>query len=158
MADFAIEGAGQLADLGKALKAAGDKDLRRETLRTLRERAKPMGERAKRYAVVALPHRGGLGNYVARTRVTVRTRLSGRDVGVRIAGVRRKDGGTVDLDAMDRGQLRHKTFGHKPWVEQSIHPGWWSIPMAAEAPATQVALSDAVQELLARAVAQAARK
>lgn len=149
--EIEVRGAEKLAQLGKALKELGDKELRKETLRSLREAAKPLGEKPKRRALAVLPASGGLASYVAGSRVSVRTRMSGRNVGVRLVGVRNKAGGRVDLNAIDRGRVRHKTFGHRPWVNQSVTAGWWSDALQEGAGEARAAVEAAVGAALERA-------
>lgn len=158
MTDFEVRGADRLVDLGKALRAAGDKEIRKVTLRTLREKAKPMGEAAKRNALVVLPAGGGLAAYVAKSRVSVRNRLTGDSAGVRIVGLRTKAGGSIDLERLDDGRLRHPTFGHRPWVLQDVPEGWWSDAMEREAPSVMEALADAIENAIDQAAIAATKK
>ena len=159
---WTVQGAGpdELVALGRALKASGDRELRKEALRSLRSHSKPVGVEAKRSALAVLPARGGLNAYVARTRVTLRNKLSGRSAGVRLVGGLKKGGGLVDLPAIDDGRLRHPVFarvhaehGRKRWrwVQQRVPRGWWSKTMRRHAPKLRRALTKDVHEYLKRA-------
>jgi hypothetical protein len=122
-----IEGADQLRDIGKQLRAAGEegKALRKELLREVRGVAKgPLSDELKQAATSGrIPKRGGLAAYTAKNlKVGVRTRLSGREVGV-TALVSVRD---MDLPKLEQGKLRHPTFGHGPWVNQTIRAGVFS--------------------------------
>lgn len=115
----------KLERLARALKETGNKDLRNELARGLRRAVKPMQREFRRGALGILPHRGGLAEWVAddtkfRSKVSV-----GRNPSVRITATLPGH----DLDAMDRGRLRHPTFGHRDgphWVTQTIRPHWFT--------------------------------
>lgn len=106
-------GAEQLAALGKALKEAGDKDLRRELLKASQRATRPVKQEVKKSAVDTLPRRGGLGFWVARLKIVTKTRVQGRNVGVQIRGSRdkRSKASKVDLWAINRGRVRHPVYG-----------------------------------------------
>ena len=148
---MAGSGAEDLRRLGQALKELGDKEIRKETLRALKAPAKRLGEDARDRAGTVLP--GGLGEYIAGTRVTVQARMSGQNASIRVRGVRRKQGGLVDLDAIDRGRLRHPLFGdRRHWYTQQVQPGWWTKAMEAGAPAVRAELARVIGDAIARAV------
>jgi hypothetical protein len=119
-----VTGWEQLAAVARDLKVAGDRGLKNELQRALRKNAAPLKEGAIDAALEELPHSGGLGEYVATTsKFAVRTRLS-RNPQVRIVGSNR-----IDLDSLDRGRVRHLTWGHLPWRDQVITPRWFSDRM-----------------------------
>jgi hypothetical protein len=121
---IAVTGWEQLAAVARDLKVAGDRGLKNELQRALRKNAAPLKEGAIDAALEELPHSGGLGEYVATTsKFAVRTRLS-RNPQVRIVGSNR-----IDLDSLDRGRVRHLTWGHLPWRDQVITPRWFSDRM-----------------------------
>lgn len=159
---WTVQGAGpdELVALGRALKASGDRELRKEALRSLRSHAKPVGAEAKKRAVDVLPRRGGLGAYVARTRVALRNKMSGHSAGIRLVGGLKKGGGLVDLPAIDDGRLRHPVFAREHpergrkgwrWVQQRVPRGWWSKTMRRHAPKLRRALTKDVHKYLKRA-------
>lgn len=117
-----VEGAGQLRDLGKRLRAAGEggKQLRRDLLAGIRETAKgPLVDELKASALARLPARGGLAAYAAKQlKVAVRTRLSGQQVGVTVLAAIKG----MDLPKLETGKLRHPVFGRGTWVDQTIPP------------------------------------
>lgn len=118
-----IEGADQLRDVGRRLRAAGDqgKTLRRDLLREIREVTKgPAADELKAAATRRLPARGGLAAYTAKNlRVTARTKLSGNEVGVTVVATVKG----MDLPKLEAGKLRHPVFGRAPWVNQAIPAG-----------------------------------
>jgi hypothetical protein len=119
--DVEVTGAVQLVRLAAAVKLYGDKELRKDMLRGLRAAAKPMAMSIKEEAAADLPHTGGLNEWVAKSSITPRTRTSGKSAGVRITG--RKSG--HDLEAINRGRVRHPVFGHNTWVSETVSSGWW---------------------------------
>lgn len=134
--------AAQLAALGKRLKAASRGDLRRKLLRNIREAAKPLATEAQKSALATLPHRGGLAAEVASSPVVVRTSLSSA-----YARVRLRDASPHRTARFDAGVVRHPTFGHDPYTNQQIPPGWWTRPMEAGAPHVRAAVVRAVNEV-----------
>lgn len=116
-----------LAAVAKDLKKAGSaqRGLKNELQRALRKAGEPLKIGAKEVAIEQLPHSGGLGEYVATaSRFAVRTRLS-RNPSVRIVGTNK----SVDLDSLNRGRVRHLTFGHRPWKDFGIQPRWFDDRM-----------------------------
>lgn len=128
--DLRVTGVDQLERLGRDLKAAGDKDLRKELLKAGREIGKPIKAEIAASALATLPRRGGLAAVIARARVRVSTRLSGRNVGVSIIG---KLAGH-DVKGIDEGLVRHPVYGRGTWVAQRITPGYWTKVFDGPAP------------------------
>lgn len=73
--------------------------------------------------------RTSLAEYVAKARVKVSTNLGGRNLGVSITGTRSSGGKKVDLDGINDGQVRHPTFGRRPWRTQRVQPGFFDKPL-----------------------------
>lgn len=127
-ANVRIEGADQLERVGRQLKELGDKDLRKELFRGFNRATKPLKIAVRTSAELRLPKRGGLNRFVAASRLSTRTRVSGKNVGVRIVAAKRGS----DVEAIDRGRLRHPVFGNRRvWVTQQITPGWFTVPLVA---------------------------
>lgn len=144
--EVVITDRGQLAILGARLKVAGAVGLRRELLKGIREAAKPLIEDARAAALEELPKAGGLNERIASDPMSVRTRLTGSNVGVRIVTT------TTDTRGADRGRLRHPTFGHRDrWVTQAIRPGWFTDTLSREAPKVTPAII-AAMEVVAEAL------
>ena len=122
MSDFQVTGASDFLRLSKALKAAGDTDLRKELHKGLRDAAKDLIPLAREEARETLPSHGGLAARVAKApiRVAVKT---GRDPGVSLMAGRKGSGAA----GAERGLIRHQVFGNQDeWVEQRVRPGWLS--------------------------------
>jgi hypothetical protein len=124
--DITIVGANQLDDLAKKLKAAGEtgKGLRKELLKGLREGAKPLKVAVKESAEDVLPHRIAV---TVKKGVSIRTRATGRQAGVRVIAKRGR--------GLNDGRLRHPLFGNrKRWFQQDIKKGWFTTPLEEGAP------------------------
>lgn len=119
----------KLARLSAVLKRVGDQRLRRDLSRGIQRATVPLKKAARASARQRLPHRGGLGERVARSRISTRTR-AGRNPSVRITA-----SAGLDLRSVDRGRVRHPVFGNRrTWVNQTVASGWFSGPMKASAP------------------------
>jgi hypothetical protein len=102
----------------------------------------------KQSARDSLPKGGGLNEWAAASKITVRNSLTGARVGTRIVVGKRKH----DISDLDKGSLRHPVYGNrKKWVSQSIAEGVFSKPLEHKAPEMQAALL-AVMELTARQI------
>ena len=147
MVSLQLKGADQLGDLAKRLKAEGEsgKGLRRELLKEIRAAAKPLAEDAKA-AVKGLPTKPpedtGLRRRVAAL-VKVRTRTSGRRVGVRIT-VGKLDGTNLPR-RLNKGSWRHPVHGTDTWVTQTIQSGWFDKTLRRGAPRVRVRVRAAMK-------------
>ena len=130
--EIQVVGVEQLAALARDLKAAGDRDLRKELFRGIQRGARPLKAEARAAALEELPKSGGLAARVATSKFTVNVRLGARNPSIRIKGTGYTGsvtGNQIDLNSMDRGRIRHMTWGHNPWKDQTIKPGWFSDRM-----------------------------
>lgn len=113
-----VEGSEDFLELAAELREA-DRKLANRIRRSLREIAKPLGEAGRDGLADEMPMRGGLSDIIAAAKVSVSTVSSSRsprvEARVRSAG--------HDLEAMNRGELRHPVFGTKAWVSQSVPAG-----------------------------------
>lgn len=142
MTDLRIEGAEQLDALARRLKAAGDGGLRRELLAGIRRAAAPLPSAARASALTTLPTAGGLAGRVAASRMAIRTRLTGANLGVRVEAK-----SLWGLRAMDAGTVRHPVFGRGAWVTQPIADGWFSAAMKERAGDVQMEVRDAMERV-----------
>lgn len=144
MADIRIQGADKLAEVAKALKQAGNKELRKELYAAINRSTKDLRNDAKESARQHLPRSGGLNKRVAKARMSTKRR-TGRVAGVKIVAV-----GMDQLALMDRGRVKHPVHGHRDrWVEQRIPEaeGWFTEPMQAGAPKVRKELVQALDDL-----------
>jgi hypothetical protein len=104
--------------------------------------------RIKAVAVATLPHSGGLGAWVAGTKITALVTLRGKAAGIRLRGGRRSAGGVTDVRAIDRGRVRAPSWGRRgrgQWHTQAVPDGFFTRT-AAEAPEWERAIDAAIAE------------
>lgn len=137
-----MEGASDLAKLSADLKAAGNRELRKEMLAGIRKVTRPAVEAVRLSAEVRLPRRGGLAQEVARGRIGARTTTTTRSAGVRIA---RPVGAGLDRT----GKFRHKVFGNEEvWVEQQTDAeGWFTRPLELLEPTVRASMRRVLDDI-----------
>jgi hypothetical protein len=148
-ADFRVTGADQIARAARALKAQGPGGVqgRKELLRAIQSGTKELKADIKASARSSLPTRGGLNEVIAQSPISTRTRTTGNSVGVRIVATGKP---LRDIEATNRGRLRHPVFGNrKVWVQQTIPAGWFDRPLQAGAPKVRTELLAAMQRIIA---------
>ncbi len=144
----------QLDLLAIRMRAAGDGGLRRELLAGLRAGVRPVIPALQEAARSELPRKGGLGEWVAGSRFTVRTSLTPGVARVQIVNqpsrdTSRRGSGSVQFGS-DKGVVRHPVFGHMDrWAQTTVRSGWFSrtvegkLPeVTAELTATMRAVAD----------------
>ena len=86
----------------------------------------------KANALVVLPSSGGLNAWVAAGRITSRVVLSGRTVRVTLRmGRSNITGKASDFRAIDRGRVRHPSWGRRfagQWHYQGVPPDFFTAP------------------------------
>lgn len=138
-ADIEIQGVEKLTRLSRALKEAGDKDLRRELSRSIQRATKPMKAAVASAVLDQMPSRNGLNRRLAKRKLSTRAR-AGRDPGVRIVG--------KDLGQLERGVVRHPVFGNKRvWVNQKVRSGVISGALERSAPTAREEIERAVDRI-----------
>lgn len=143
---YEIHGAEQLAALSRQLKAAGEKDLQRELSKAIAKAMKPLRAELPRSALAKLPRRGGLAAQVAASKLRNTRRNTGRAVGLRLTATNPDNIRRIDR----RGEVRHPTFGHGPWVTQKVTPGWFTQPTDALAPQARADVEAAMNTIAAK--------
>lgn len=101
-----LRGAEDFARFGAALKESGDKELRKQVGKALREQAKPLGQLVVREGAQAMPKRGGFAALVAEAKVGMRFSMSKNPTAVLLLS----DKSNHDLKSLDEGKLRHPVF------------------------------------------------
>ena len=150
MADVEIRGGEDVDALVRRIRSHGDaKALRKELMRGLNRATKPVRDDMKASIGPSLPSRGGLAALVMAKASLSSQALSGRNAGVRIKA-RRRDGG--DLRRLNAGRLRHPTFGHRPWVQQTegINPGFLDEAFENDKPAVARAVTRVLEDIARR--------
>lgn len=105
------------------------KDVVRALRKEIRQPIPAVRKAIKRAALDTLPHRGGLGVWVSKTKVTAAIKLSGRSAGVKLKAGRNSARGRSDMKAIDRGRVRAPSWGHRTrasWHTQSVPAGYFT--------------------------------
>ena len=113
-----------------------DDVLIKEVRQELRTPVDPVRRRIKATALATLPHSGGLGQWVAGTKITALITLRGKAAGIRLRGGRRSTRAQTDVRSIDRGRVRHPSWGRRyrgQWHTQTVRPGFFT-KTAAESP------------------------
>lgn len=95
-----------------SLKGA-DRKVRSALRKRLVEVAQPLADQVIATAPDQLPAGGGLADLL-------RTASAGLSLTATRMAINLRSPGH-DLAAINRGRLRHPTYGHKPWVTQGVH-------------------------------------
>lgn len=117
--------------LARRLRGAS-KELRSELYRGINRATKPLKEDVRDAARRRLPRSGGLGRRVASSKITTKRRATGNNAGIKIVAT-----SGYDIGSINRGRVRHLTYGHLPWSDQAVQPGFWTEPLVAGAPAVR---------------------
>lgn len=149
-----IQGEDDYERFARALKAAGDKKLMRNVNKSMREAAKPIGERMLRDGAAKLPHRGGFSARVASTPPAMQFRVSANSVYAAIVFGQNKRKG-IDFRSIDAGILRHPVFARATqtrdewtWTRQAVVPAAFSEELPKHLPEFRSALVEAIQQTL----------
>lgn len=117
-----------IADL-KGVEAR--KEILKEVRRTIRGPLPGTRKAVKASALSTLPSGGGLAAWVAATRLSAKITLKANQVRVNIRGGRNSAGSgkRSDINAIDRGRLRHPSWGRRgpgQWHTQAVVPGFFT--------------------------------
>jgi hypothetical protein len=52
-----------------------------------------------------------------------------------------------DIGSINRGRVRHLTFGHLPWSDQAVRPGFWTEPLVKGAPTARKEIGGAMKRI-----------
>lgn len=125
-----VQGGEKFAALAKRIRTYADrKALQKQFYSGINRAAKPLIKDVRSTALTRLPKKGGLAKRVARSRISTIRRYTGDGAGVRIRGT-----SGYDISSINRGRVRHLSFGHKPWVNQRVRPRFWDDPLEHGAP------------------------
>lgn len=142
--DAQVKGADDFHKLAEKMRRAEKRRLRQALIKGLRDIARPVGEAGVRGGAEAMPQAGGLSDRVARTSVRQDNNLGSKPK-ITIT-LRSRDG--YDLSAMERGQIRHPTFGHSPWVRQGVPSGAFSEAIEREADQVRDRLREELERVI----------
>lgn len=161
VSDASVGGAEDFLKLSKALKAAGETELRKELNTELRRAAKPLIPMTRQAARSRLPQRGGLAESVARAPQRVQVRTGEKTAGVRLVVASRR----AAARAANRGLIRHPVFADAAeprkdwtWVEQKVQGGWFDETVEREAPrVARPAIEQALESIAEKVVREVKR-
>jgi hypothetical protein len=121
-----------IEQFAKELRAFPERGVVTKELRKELRKPLPAVRRAiKRRALDTLPKSGGLNAWAASTRITAKITINGKTVRVTLRGARNSVGGQSDLRALDRGRVRHPSWGRRgkgQWYTQTVTPGFFTEP------------------------------
>lgn len=154
MADIEVRGAEQFLRLSKALKAAGETEMRKQLHKTMRDTAKPLVKEARQAATESgIPKSGGLAARIAKTAFRPQVRTGATTAGVRITA----PGKAVAARTLnDSGIVRHpvyaqgdKTRREWTWRTQSVPAaqGWFDRAMKRNAGPVRLKLLAALDQV-----------
>lgn len=107
------------------------KELVKQLRTELRKPVPAVRRKIKRRALDTLPRTGGLNRWAASTRITAKVEIGARRVRVTLRGTRGSQRGQSDLRALDRGRIRHPSWGRRgagQWHTQTVTPGFFTAP------------------------------
>lgn len=122
-----------------------NRELRTELYKAINRATRPAKEDVRGAAYWRLPKSGGLNKRIANSKIVTKRRLSGKTAGVSIVGT-----SGYSIGAINSGKVRHKTFGHPPWHDQAVTPGFWTDPLTALAPTARREIEGAVRQIANR--------
>lgn len=125
------------------------KELEKALRKEIRKPVPRVRLKIKARALSTLPKRGGLNKWVSRTRITAQIRF-GRAFTVRLIGRRQSASGQSDLKRLDKGRVRHPSWGRRgrgQWHVQRVTSGFFTAP-AVEFDEWRVAIDRALDESL----------
>ncbi len=136
--------------LSKALKAAGETELRKQLNKQLKAAVKPVIKTTRAEARKRLPKRGGLADLVAKAPQRVRVRTGATTAGVSLVVAKSNSGAR----GANRGTVRHPVPGTNRFVDQKVTPGWFDDPAKEAHPdlveAAREAIDDVAKQIVRR--------
>ena len=150
MADgIRTQGTDDLERMAAALKEAADRDLTNRVRKSMRDVAKPVGERTLIGGAERMPRRGGFAARVRdRGKVGVTSAIASRTVHVTLT----LNNKGANLRSLDAGDLRHPVFARpdqpRRWVRQSVPAKAFTMAFNAQAPIVRGQVLDAMQATL----------
>ena len=118
-----------------------DKKVRARVRKRLRESAREFAPEIVSEGADAMP--GGLRDHI----VAKGSRPTIRQTAVGVAMVLGKKAGP-QIGAMNAGGLRHPTYGHRPWVRQSVEAGSWTEALEKRLPEVRTAVAAEVNKIM----------
>lgn len=124
----------ELAKVIRDLKTVQQRRIVTKHLRTEFRKPVPLVRAAIRLrALTTLPAGGGLNKWVAKTRISAQVQVTRDTVTVYLRGTRKSLKGRSDLRRLDRGKVRHPSWGRRgkgQWHTQTVAAGYFTGPAA----------------------------
>lgn len=154
MADYTITGAEDFLRLSKALKAAGQTELRKELHKRMRDAAKPLTKKTQKKLADSVPSR--LSGRAGKTKQAVVV-STGRDPGVKILvryGKRGTGLSASNARLLNQGKgVRHPVFGNRErWATTPVPnaAGWFDETLSGQKRQVQRELEQAMEQVAAK--------
>ena len=142
-----------IAALCRDLRDLERRDIQRRLRANLRRPLPAVRAAVKARCLAVLPKRGGLNRWAAKAKVDFEIVYVGAGAGVRLVVHRRSMRGESDLKALDRGRVRHPSWGRRgrgQWHTQRVPPKVYSGPLTEVTRwrrAAAVAVDEAVERV-----------
>lgn len=156
MPDFiVVTGAEEIRLVGRIVRKLGDgRTIPNKMAKEIRRAVPPIRKAIKAHEIEILPHRGGLGRWVASGGIRASVRRGARTAGISLVQGRNSRGGRSDLRKIDRGMVRAPAWGNrKAWHLQHVPAGAFTDAARAHVDdfrdACVIAVDKAVEEVLA---------
>jgi hypothetical protein len=144
-----VRGTNDFLALSKALKRAGETQLRKELHKAVQSAAKPLIPKMREAARANLPKHGGLNERIAKKPYRVQARTGANTAGVRIVGTK------VDPRINNQGRIAHPVFGRPGSTVVQIVPearGYFDETLSKGAAPTREAVVKAMSDFADRII------
>jgi hypothetical protein len=126
--EFHIDGRARLHEVAKAIRATGDKGLGREMGKALAATTTPLREAIDAEAARVMPVGGGYQAVLSRSlRHKTSQRTGSRSATIRLITYADGTGERRDVEALEKGVLRHPVFGRSRNTRAGRVPNPWAI-------------------------------
>lgn len=137
------------AALARDLRRARSTTLRRELYSGMHRASLSAVEAVQRSALATMPKRGGAAERIAGAKYVVKQ--SGAQLGhrlrFRITGSADRKGRSANLYDVNKGNLRHPTYGHRPWKVTKVPAEWFDNAILSKQDEFVNALKDVVDAI-----------
>lgn len=146
-----VDGAAELRRVAAGIRATGDKGLGRQMARALAGTSKPIGAAITAEAMRVMPESGGYREVLTRSlRHKAAQRTAGRSAQLKLITFADGTGERRDVEALEKGVLRHPVYGRSrtvrgrrapnPWAVTRIRPGFHERGVENAGPEAEKAL------------------
>ncbi len=135
---------GQWEKAAKELDKAGKRELRSTLRKIISTETKPARIELREATRAALPKKGGLSRWAGKM-PALSIHESGPSIGASIKLSRKGH----DMEALNRGRIRHPLFGNrKHWYVEGGESGWWDAARKRIEPQVRQAVSEGIQKYI----------